>query len=362
MVKILMLADSLIKGGRERRLIELLRFIDKTNEYKVDLVILKDLVEYDAVYQLKNTKLRVLKRKIKKDPFVFFQLWKVYNEVKPDIIHSWGSMPGIYALPILFFKKTPFINAMIANAKCDVLTKEWIRSKLVFPFSKVILANSQAGLNAFNVKNRGKVIHNGFNFDRLRGLESKERIREKYKIKSPYVVGMVAAFHPRKDFETFLSVAEELLEGRNDITFLAVGDGKLRPSYTDRYKNSPNIVFTGNIADVEQLMSIFDIGVLLSNSNNHLEGISNAILELMALNIPVIATRGGGTDEIVVHNSTGFLIDPLSKEQFKNALLLLLPDATMRKQMGKNAYQKILNDFSIEKMCTKTLDVYRNVL
>ena len=67
------------------------------------------------------------------------------------------------------------------------------------------------------------------------------------------------------------------------------------------------IIFTGKQKHVESIINIFDIGVLCSCYG---EGISNTIMEYMALGKPVIATDCGGNKEIVVHNVTGFLIEP----------------------------------------------------
>ena len=57
------------------------------------------------------------------------------------------------------------------------------------------------------------------------------------------------------------------------------------------------IIFLGKIANVENIINIFDIGILITNSKVHGEGVSNSIIEYMALGKPVIATRGGGTDQ-----------------------------------------------------------------
>ena len=62
---------------------------------------------------------------------------------------------------------------------------------------------------------------------------------------------------------------------------------------------------------IESLISAMDICVL----STFTEGISNSILEYMALEKPVIATAGGGTNEIVIDNKTGFLIKQSNPEE-----------------------------------------------
>ena len=91
-------------------------------------------------------------------------------------------MPSVYALPIAkICQGVKFINAMISNAVCEKGSKSWVRAKIDFPFSDVIVSNSKAGLIAHNAPlKKSKVIHNGFNFNRVSNLETEDAIREKF--------------------------------------------------------------------------------------------------------------------------------------------------------------------------------------
>lgn len=354
-MNVLMLADNLVKGGKERRLVELLRYFDNIS-VKITLIILREKVEYPEVYDFKNTELIIVKRNIKQDPSVFFKLFGICRKIKPDIIHSWGSMPSIYALPSVIFLRIPLINAMIADAKCS--SQERFRLKVTKPFSKIILSNSRAGLKAYGVNDSiGLVIYNGFNFDRLVNINNSV-----YKKSTKYSIGMVAAFYSRKDYQTYLSVANEITKLRDDVTFYAVGDGEQKEKYTLLYAENKRIVFTGNINNVESLIEILDIGVLLSNSNEHLEGISNSILEIMAFGRPVIASKGGGTDEIIDDRQNGFLIDAFSNDQLKDRIWFLLENESTRLKMGEKAKMDIREKFSIDQMCKKTFQLYEKTL
>lgn len=362
-MKVLMITDNLMKGGKERRLIELLRYFDNLGNISTDLIILKNLIEYNIVYELKKTRLTIIPRRIKKDPTVYFKLWKICRQLKPDIVHSWGGMPSIYISTICFFQQIPFINGMVVNAKCSFFTEDWVRSRLTFPFSDIILANSKAGLIAYKAKKaKGKVVYNGFNFDRTRKLESEVDIRHRYRISTPFVVCMVAAFHPRKDYHTYLQVADKICQYRDDITFIAIGDGPLKEELMNKYNSSDKILFTGNLNKVEPLLQICSVGVLLTNNDIHQEGISNSILEMMAMEIPVIASKGGGTDEIIVHDSTGFLIDPKSDIQLEKYILKLIDNSSLRKSTGINSLKRVKSVFSIEQMCNNILMLYKQLI
>ena len=100
------------------------------------------------------------------------------------------------------------------------------RARLTFPFSSVIVGNSIAGLKAYQVpKRKGICIYNGFNFNRITNLEIKAIVRSKFNINTAKIVGMVAGFFDRKDYETYLKTALLILKERTDVSFMAIGEG-----------------------------------------------------------------------------------------------------------------------------------------
>ena len=82
-------------------------------------------------------------------------------------------------------------------------------------------------------------------------------------------------------------------------------------------------------------MNIFDVGILLTNSMEHRgEGISNSIIEYMALAKPVVATRGGGTNEVVIDGQNGYLIDPFNEDQLIEKIKILVKNKAYRIKIG----------------------------
>ena len=118
------------------------------------------------------------------------------------------------------------------------------------------------------------------------------------------------------------------------------------------------IIFPGKRSDVESIVNIFDIGILLTNTKLHGEGISNAIIEYMALGKPVIATRSGGTEEIVEDQKTGFLISPFDSTELIEKMEILINDPELRRKMGTAGKERIQKCFSIDKMVSKFISVY----
>ena len=359
-----MVVDSLIKGGKERRLVELLNGFRDTPTIHVLLVLLKDTIDYPEVYSIPGVEVKVLNRRIKKDPAVIFSLYNLSKKFEPEIIHSWGATPSIYAVLVAKFMGIRFINAMITNAICKKGSKNWLAARLTFPFSDKVLSNSIAGLIAYNApKQKSNVVYNGFNFSRIKKILSPDEVKRKFGLKTKYVVGMVGVFTEKKDFETFVYSAMKILEDQSDITFLAIGGGpnleKTKKFILPKFRDK--ILLLGNQDDVESIVNIFDIGILTSNYKFAREGISNSIMEYMAFGKPVIATRGGGTNEIVLDNETGFIIESGSIKQLVESIEYLLGNPAEAKLMGQKGRQRVNNVFSIDNMVNGTIEIYNDL-
>jgi len=169
---------------------------------------------------------------------------------------------------------------------------------------------------------------------------------------------VVAVFSNYKDYDTFIDAAEFILKSRKDVCFVAIGGGYNLDKYKNKIKH-PRFKFLGSINEsLESYINIIDIGVLTSFS----EGISNAIMEYMALGKPVIASEGGATDELVIHNSTGFLIEQKNSLQLIEKLLYLINNPNIAKEMGKEGKRIIHTRFLIDNMAQQYNDLYTGML
>ncbi|MEX0274880.1 MAG: glycosyltransferase [Flavobacteriaceae bacterium] len=362
-MRILFLIDSLVAGGMQRRLLELIKGLKAYPEVELRLITFKEEVHYKEVYEL-GVPVVILRRVPKQNPMVFYRVFKICRRWQPHIIHSWGNMSAIMAIPSSILLRIKLINGNIVNAPehMGYFDERRVRAKLTFPFSTAVVGNSWAGLKIYKVPERKRVcIYNGFDTNRVLNLEEDQSIRDRFTIGTPKVVGMVGTFSIKKDFETFIKAGLLVLKQRKDVTFIAVGDG---PNL-DKCKTlvPPNwhshFIFTGVQRDVESIVNSIDIGVLATNSETHGEGISNAILEYMALGKPVVATRGGGTHEVVRHDESGFLVDPGNPSGMADRLLFLLDHPEVCKAMGLEGKKDISDKFSLPRMTASYWELYQ---
>ena len=346
-MKILFFIESMTAGGKERRLTELMKALQARGNFQLELVVMSRDIHYREIFDL-GIKIQYLIRKTKKDLSIFRKFYKICKEFNPDIVHCWDSMTAVYATPACKLLKIKFFNGMIIGAPA-VRDVHWYRARLVFPFSNVIIGNSYAGLKAFKApKSKSVCIHNGFNFERLHVVSDNCSLRRELGISTKHVVGMVATFSESKDYKTFYAAAQNILEKRNDVTFLAIGkdtDSDLSKAFIeDRFAAYFRLL--GKRSEVESLINTMDICVL----STFTEGISNSILEYMAMGKPVIASIGGGTAEIVEHQQTGFLVGPQSPVELMEKIEILLDNQDLRDRMGAAGKERVRKYFSIEKM------------
>jgi glycosyltransferase involved in cell wall biosynthesis len=112
------------------------------------------------------------------------------------------------------------------------------------------------------------------------------------------------------------------------------------------------------IGDSRQLLDALDVFVFPSLK----EGLGVALLEAMACGLPVVATRAGGVVDIVEDNRSGLLVSARDPASIANAVASLANDATTRAQLGSAARTRVSENFSMDAMTKKTIDLYRDCL
>jgi glycosyltransferase involved in cell wall biosynthesis len=118
------------------------------------------------------------------------------------------------------------------------------------------------------------------------------------------------------------------------------------------------VVFAGRRNDVGDVLAELDVFALPSWT----EGLPLVVLEAMARRTPVVATKVGGTPEVVVDGETGLLVPPRDPEALAAALRRLLEDADLRRRLGDAGYARVRDRFSAEAMMRRVLELYDEVL
>ena len=359
-VRVLHFIDSLRVGGKERQLVELLKGLSRHSEIELLLVCMDDDDFYAPEIKELPIRLEYLIRKVRWDPFIFYRFRQIVKKFRPQIIHTNSWMTSLYALPIARLSGIKLINGSIRNAFSSGGLR-WKLDKVILSLSDYRLANSNAGLVSRGFApdlERNVVIYNGFDYSRVERIDRADPLSG-IVTGNRKIVGMVAEFSDSKDYATYILAAKEVLKKRGDVLFLAVGDGKNFEVCRQMVaESSNNIMLLGKLKNVEECVAHFDIGVLATFT----EGISNGIMEYMALCKPVIATDGGGTSEIVRDGVTGILVPSGNPGILAAKIEYLLDNPTVGQSMGIAGRKLLEQVFSLKQLADKTLSLYESAL
>lgn len=168
---------------------------------------------------------------------------------------------------------------------------------------------------------------------------------------------------PGKGFEFLIDGFKVALENSKNLKLLIVGDGSLKPKLVGKVQQlslNNYVFFTGSIEHKKLPLyySASDIFLLLSSYENF----SNAVLEAMSCELPVIATNVGGFPLQIKDGVNGFLVNYGDVESLAAKILHLANDPELRVKIGKANRKEILENYSWEKTAKKVLDLYESII
>jgi glycosyltransferase involved in cell wall biosynthesis len=329
------------------------------------VVLDKDEIHYETFKEL-NIPYTISNLNLpKKDLRQFIYYSKLIRSIKPDIIHTWTGST-FYALPIKMMHNIPLLSSIIndSNPKLRKYSLKWIKIRTIIRLSDLVLANSLAGRNAYDLNDKNcRVIYNGVDMKRFKNLPSKNMIKKEYNITTQYVVIMVASYSIHKKYDLFVKIAIEVNKTCNDITFIGVGGTE--QGAEDIYTRAKmlaggheRILLLGKIWDVESLIKASNIGLLCT----HGEGLSNAIIEYMALGKPAIANDLGGVNEIIQDDVNGYMLKNDNAVEYAQIIISLINNPKKRNKMGVAGKSLVKTLFSVEKMGRQYENVYASLL
>jgi len=208
-----------------------------------------------------------------------------------------------------------------------------------------------------NFKEKCEVVHYGINIKNFENISRKKvmNIREKYR-------GPIVLFVGRLVYYKGLEYLIEALKGEN-INLIIAGTGPFYPNLKLISSGLENVHFIGEISDINlpAYYHACDVFVLPSVSRSEAFGIVQ--LEAMACRKPIVSTDiKTGVPYVNQHLKTGLIVPKEDTFALKEAILKLIHDKHLREQLGKNARQRVEQEFSIQEMVRKTLDIYCSLL
>lgn len=355
---VLMIISGMGCGGRERQLYEILSGLRERIRFHV--VILNDNLDFPL--EDLGVSYFVISKNERLNPKAVFRVVKYILTCKPDIIHYWDMVSAFFVLWFKAFTQIKFVNGSIRyGGKVKRSTFAKMLRYFFFQMADVIVANSKAGLIAegFESNPKAHVIYNGINSSPILDAKAHNSIH------SGHVrIIMVANFSKAKDHVTAIEACINIARDNQDLEFVFIGEGPNRYNIEQMVPAGirNQFDFTGSIPDVSMYVAASDIGLLLTNIQGHAEGISNSIMEYMAAGLPVIASKCGGTLELVQDGITGFLVEDNRVELVIDDLLMLISNQSLRCKMGQAGRDRIIQNFNLKAMSDQYQDIYLSLI
>jgi len=151
-------------------------------------------------------------------------------------------------------------------------------------------------------------------------------------------------------------------------TFTIAGQGPMEESLrrlARELKIEDRVEFTGFLSQ-DQLQGLFSMAHIFLHPSEtvdgDVEGVPNAMLEAMAMGIPVVATRHGGIPEVVGEGENGLLTEEADVEALTAALLRLAEDSNFYRRLSKNAAISVREQFSADRQIAAVEEIYREAI
>jgi glycosyltransferase involved in cell wall biosynthesis len=296
-----------------------------------------------------------------------FKLMKDVCQRGYDIVHTYGWYPNVFAVPASRAALRPSVIAAVRDAGAYLTPAKIKALKLMCTLADCVLANSNAG--------RDWLIGQGVREDKIEVIRNgivvpppPERtnvlgpLRREFDIPAGVpICACVGRLVSGKGIDVFLKAARILQERGRDTRFLMIGVRSVEKNFqaeveelVRRLHIGNRVIFTGQRHDVPMILP--EVNVVVQPSLT--EGLSNAILEAMAASVPVVATRVGGNPELVQDGRTGFLVPAQNPEAIADAICRLLDQPDMAQAFGASARRRVIEEFAIDRMLSKTEALY----
>jgi len=350
--RLLIVTDSLAMGGMERQLTLLAERLPAG--WTARVFSLRE-GPYAPIVREAGVELTILPREFSLDVRPAILLGRIIHQWRPSVVHTYGYVSTAMSLAPCRFAGIPLVDGSIRQGSGPT-AKGWLR-RAIISRADVVIANSQAGFDAWGVSpSRGRVVHNGFDPGRW-ALCATGAPKER-----PTTVVMTARMNRAKDFRCLLDAARVLCtEDPGGWRFLAVGSGEDRAKLLSEYDDllaSGHVLFPDAGTEVLSFVREAHIGVLLTDTKYHAEGLPNSIMEYMACGLPVVCTESGGNRELVVDGETGLFVPPADVEAVIRQLRLLRDDPAVASRMGRAGRERIATVFTVDALVSETIAAY----
>jgi len=301
-------------------------------------------------------------------------LFLVKNRRKYQIVHAHlASSPAITAtIAGKVLRKKVIVKFGRSGKTGDIQTSDRTflgraKLKLLMKYADVLICPSEEvkseSINYGFAKNNVIKIPNGVDTTLFHPVDhlQKEDLKRRFNFPSLPILIYSGRLESVKGLAVLFRAWQRVLKDREGSYLLIVGDGSQKDGLINLAKELKiieSVRFAGHVDNVNEYLQTGD-GFLFPS---FAEGLSNALLEAMASELPIVATKIGGTEEVIENKKNGILVEAGSVDKLAKGIITLLrrPEAAYR--LGREARRTIEGNYSIGVVAQKYLKVYKEMI
>ncbi len=211
-------------------------------------------------------------------------------------------------------------------------------------------------------ENKISVIHNGIDTQKFGDFSGRDRLRSSLGVAPDgFLIGIIARLSDVKGHLYLIRAMPEILKKFPGTKLAIIGQGKTEGSLVKETGNlglEGNILFVPEAKDTREWLCAMDVFAMPSLQ----EGLGLALMEAMAQGLAVAGSAVGGIKTLVQDKITGLLVPARDAGALAQAIISLLGDPDLRRNLGDQAREFIAANFSKKEMVEKTEGLYRQVL
>lgn len=293
------------------------------------------------------------------------RLFELARKTRPDIILTTTNLMGYFWATML--RQKGLAQRVVISVHVTRFMRPYYRAFLrkrvawVDHFIALTPLHAEFWKSQLSIPNhRISVISNGIDTDHFVPSDDRDTLRQSLGIPTDAcVVGNVAYFKPVKNLLRFVEVAHLVHQRTPEAFFVLVGDGSERPSIERTIADvslQDRFLLPGAASDPKSWFQVMDIFLLTSDS----EALPVVLLEAGSCGIPAVSTNVGGVADVIAHGKTGFVASPDTQELAKY-VLSLCQNPELRREMGTQARERVVREFSVQAMVSKYTELLRGL-
>ncbi len=284
------------------------------------------------------------------------RLHRIWKKERPDLVLSCVGKNNFMAVVTTMFTKTKPVVSVVGEAKEEYPNRLMkALANLLFPFASGVILQTERSKSFFSqrVSRTSVILPNSLN---------PLFIRERFRGEREKRIVSVGRLDANKNHEMMICAFAGLAGRYPEYTLTIYGEGELREHLQKLIASlglEEKVFLPGVVPDVAERIEKAALFLLVSYS----EGVSNALIEALALGLPVIATDvpSGGTQELIRHGENGLIIPPGDEEALKAAMERLLSDGEYAERLGEQAH-KIQERLAPERVNRQWQEYFESIL